>query len=110
MITHTSSSAFNFAASLTRASLYRPGDARTYRNLGAVYAFMVSFSDLPVALFLAGQGFVTFPVAIFQSLDYDFSPSMLALSTLIIVFSFVVMVVVQRSIGLTNMLHTGGAG
>ncbi|MBI3517375.1 MAG: ABC transporter permease subunit [Proteobacteria bacterium] len=77
---------------------------------GAVYAFMVSFSDLPVALFLAGQGFVTFPVAIFQSLDYDFSPSMLALSTLIIVFSFVVMVVVQRSIGLTNLLHTGGAG
>lgn len=76
---------------------------------GAIYAFMVSFSDLPVALFLAGQGFVTFPVAIFQSLDYDFSPSMLALSTLIIVFSFATMVAVQRSIGLTSLLQTGGS-
>ena len=76
---------------------------------GAIYAFMVSFSDLPVSLFLAGQGFVTFPVAIFQSLDYDFSPSLLALSTLIIAFSFASMVAVQRSIGLTTMLQTGGS-
>jgi putative spermidine/putrescine transport system permease protein len=76
---------------------------------GAIYAFMVSFSDLPVALFLSGQGFVTFPVAVFQSLDYDFSPSLLALSTLIIGFSFVSMVAVQRSIGLTTLLQTGGS-
>jgi putative spermidine/putrescine transport system permease protein len=75
---------------------------------GATYAFMVSFADLPVSLFLAGQGFVTFPVAIFQSLDYDFSPAMLALSTLIIVASFAAMIVVQRSIGLTTLLPTGG--
>lgn len=76
---------------------------------GTIYAFMVSFSDLPVSLFLAGHGFVTFPVAIFQSLDYDFSPSLLALSTLIIVFSFASMIMVQRSIGLTTLLQTGGS-
>lgn len=75
---------------------------------GAIYAFMVSFSDLPVSLFLAGQGFKTFPVEIFQAMDYDFNPSLLAVATMIIVFSLGSMVLVQRAIGLNALLRTGG--
>ena len=74
---------------------------------GATYAFLVSFSDLPVALFLASETVKTFPVVLFQAMDYDFNPSLLAVSTLIIVFSFAAMLVFQRAIGLENLLRSG---
>ncbi|MDG1004338.1 MAG: ABC transporter permease, partial [Emcibacteraceae bacterium] len=34
---------------------------------GALYAFMVSFSDVPVSIFLSAPGFVTYPVEIFYA-------------------------------------------
>ena len=55
---------------------------------GFIYAFIVSFGDVPVALFVTGGSrYVTMPVEIFQSLQFDFDPAILALSTLVVVFS-----------------------
>lgn len=76
---------------------------------GGVYAFMISFADLPVSLLLAGTNIKTFPVEIFQAMDYDFNPALLAVSTMIIIFSLVAMVLLQRAIGLNALLRTGGA-
>ncbi len=42
---------------------------------GATYAFLVSFSDLPVALFLSSADVRTFPVLLFQAMDYEFDPA-----------------------------------
>ncbi len=78
--------------------------------VGALYGFMISFSDLPVSLMLAGSGFRTFPVEMFQAMDYDFNPAMLAVSTLIIVFSLAVLILVQRLVGLNALVRTGGGG
>jgi putative spermidine/putrescine transport system permease protein len=74
---------------------------------GATYAFLVSFSDLPIALFLSSSEVRTFPVVLFQAMDYDFDPSLLAVSTIIIALSFVAMLVLQRAIGLGSLLRTG---
>jgi putative spermidine/putrescine transport system permease protein len=76
--------------------------------VGALYGFMISFSDLPVSLMLAGSGFRTFPVEMFLAMDYDFNPAMLAVSTLIIVFSLVALVMVQRLVGLNALVRTSG--
>lgn len=67
---------------------------------GALYAFIVSFGEVPVALFLAGPGATTFPVELFSSLQFDFNPSLLAVSTLILVVSLAVIVLFQRIIGI----------
>lgn len=73
---------------------------------GATYAFLVSFSDLPVSLFLSSADVRTFPVLLFQALDYEFDPSLLAVSTMIIVASFGVMLLFQRLIGLDAMIRS----
>ncbi|CAN5471710.1 ABC transporter permease [soil metagenome] len=74
---------------------------------GATYAFLVSFSDLPISLFLASEKVKTFPVVLFQSMDYDFDPSLLAVSTLIIVGSFATMLTFQKLMGMGSLLRSG---
>lgn len=74
---------------------------------GATYAFLVSFSDLPISLFLVSEQVKTYPVVLFQAMDYDFDPALLGVSTLIIVFSFLAMVVFQKWLGLDALLRSG---
>ncbi len=74
---------------------------------GIVYAFIISFGDVPVAVFLTGSNFVTLPVEIFQSLQFDFNPAILALSTLVVIFSLILILIMQRVVGLDIVLHTG---
>jgi putative spermidine/putrescine transport system permease protein len=75
---------------------------------GALYAFIVSFGDIPVSLFLASPRYTTFPVEIFHSMEFDFNPAVLAVSTLIIFFSLGVLWLVQRIVGLDVLLRAGG--
>ena len=75
---------------------------------GALYAFIVSFGDVPVSLFLASPRYTTFPVEIFHSMEFDFNPAMLALSTLIIFFSLGVLWLIQRLVSLDVLLRAGG--
>jgi putative spermidine/putrescine transport system permease protein len=77
---------------------------------GALYAFVTSFSDIPVTLFLASPQYMTLPVEIFYSLEFDFNPSMLAMSTLIVVFSLGILWLTQRVAGLDVLLRTSGRG
>lgn len=74
---------------------------------GATYAFLVSFSDLPVALFLSSSEVRTFPVLLFQAMDYEFDPALLAVATIIIAASFVAMLLFQRWVGINALLRSG---
>jgi putative spermidine/putrescine transport system permease protein len=71
---------------------------------GAFYAFIVSFGDVPIAVFLVSSNTMTLPVQIFQDMVFDFQPSMLALSTLISVVSLALIVAVQKLVGLDMVL------
>jgi putative spermidine/putrescine transport system permease protein len=75
---------------------------------GAMYSFLVSFSDVPVSLFLGATGFTTFPVEIFHAMEFDFDPSILAIATLIILFSMALLYLIQRIVGLETLLRSGG--
>lgn len=74
---------------------------------GVLYAFIISFGDVPIAVFLAGGDYVTLPVEIFQSLQFDFNPAVLALSTLAVFFSLVLILTMQKVVGLDIVLPTG---
>jgi ABC-type spermidine/putrescine transport system permease subunit II len=73
---------------------------------GASYAFMVSFGDVPVSLFLAGPDMTTFPVAIFHSMDMDFDTRVLSSSTMAMVFGLILLLLVQKLIGLDRFAHS----
>jgi putative spermidine/putrescine transport system permease protein len=74
----------------------------------ALYAFMVSFSDVPVSIFLTTPGHVTFPVELFFSMENDINPANLATATLVIASSFAAVLFVQRLTGLDTFVETAG--
>ena len=76
---------------------------------GALYAFIISFGEVPVALFLGGPGRTTFPVEMFASMQFDFSPALLAVSTAVLLISFAVLILIQRSIGFDAVVRAGSA-
>ena len=87
----------NLGATATRTfflvtlPLIRPGVVA-----GAVFAFIISFDELVVSLFLAGPGMQTLPIRIFTSLEYSSRPSVSAVSTLLILVWLVVGVPLYR--------------
>jgi putative spermidine/putrescine transport system permease protein len=71
---------------------------------GAFYAFIISFGDVPVSLFLVTPANMTLPVQIFQDMRFDFQPSILAVSTLVSIISMVLIVGLQKLTGLDMVL------
>lgn len=74
---------------------------------GALYAFIISFGEVPVALFLGGPGRTTFPVEMFAAMQFDFNPALLAVSTVMLLVSFAVLILVQRLIGFDTVVRPG---
>ena len=74
---------------------------------GALYAFIISFGEVPVALFLGGPGRTTFPVEMFAAMQFDFSPALLAVSTAILLLSFAGLIMIQRLIGFDTLIRPG---
>jgi len=67
---------------------------------GALFAFMVSFDNFPISLWLADAQHNPIPILVFQRIANVFDPSIAAISTLMIVFSMGVVIAMERVIGL----------
>ena len=74
---------------------------------GALYAFMVSFGDVPISIFLTAPGYVTYPIELFYGLENDFDPSILASASLVIFFCLIALLVMQKIVGLDTLLRSG---
>ena len=75
---------------------------------GAMFAFLVSFTDVTIALFLAPQEAITFPVWVFGSIQNDLETSLPAVSTMVFVASALIVVALQRLVGMETVLRSGG--
>ncbi|MEO8858261.1 MAG: ABC transporter permease [Burkholderiaceae bacterium] len=51
---------------------------------GALLAFVVSFDEVVIALFISGPGAITLPVKMFTEIQFNLSPAIMAVSTLIL--------------------------
>lgn len=51
---------------------------------GALLVFVVSFDEVVISLFLAGPSAITFPVKLFTELQFNLSPAIMAVSTLLL--------------------------
>ncbi|GMA27218.1 ABC transporter permease [Arenivirga flava] len=71
---------------------------------GGVIAFIVSFDEAVISLFVAESGRPTLPVQILRYVEYSADAAVAALSVVLIVFSAVVVVVVERLMGLKRTL------
>lgn len=70
----------------------------------AVFAFIISFDEVVVTLFLAGPRMTTLPVAIYTYIEYTSDPSIAAISTILVVLTVVAVLVIDRTAGFTRFL------
>lgn len=71
---------------------------------GAVLSFILSFDDVSVSLFLSSAQTTTLPIAIMSYMQYNFDPSIAAVSSMLIVATLAVALVVERLFGLKKIL------
>ncbi len=74
---------------------------------GVLYAFLISFTDVTLSIFLSGPGVVPFPVWVVNALSVDMTPSLPAISALVLMGSLIVVYLLQRLLGVETM--TGGS-
>ena len=66
-----------------------------------ILAFITSLNNVPVSLFLTGPGISTLPIQMLSYVEYFFDPTIAAVSVLLMVMTIGVMVVVERTLGLS---------
>lgn len=70
-----------------------------------IFAFIVSFGDVYIALFLSGPGITTLPVEIFSFVQWESSPVIAAITTVQIVLIIVFGLVVEKLVGLRTAMR-----
>ena len=71
---------------------------------GAIFAFITSFDELVVSLFLTGPRLSTLPVQIYNYIEFASDPTIAAISVLLIVFTTGVVLLVERVVGFTRFV------
>lgn len=68
----------------------------------AALSFLVSFDEAVISLFLTGPRITTLPVAMYQHVETQADPLVAAISVLLIVLTLAVVMIVDRTAGLTK--------
>jgi len=71
---------------------------------GGVFALIVSFDDVGISIFLAGANYTTLPVELFAFASYNLTPMVASVSVVMIVFSALSVVLIERLFGVQRML------
>jgi len=72
---------------------------------GALYAFVVSFGDVPASMFVVSEQTMTLPVRLFYAVEFDYTPALLALCSVVVVLSLALIFGMQRVLGLDLVLR-----
>lgn len=70
---------------------------------GAIFAFIVSFSDVYLALFISGPDTITLPLRIFNFMEWEQTPLVAAVSAVQVVLILGIMVVAEKAVGLSTL-------
>lgn len=69
-----------------------------------IFVFITSFDQVTVSIFLAGPGLTPLPVRIYNYIDLAVDPMVAAVSTLLILFAFALIALLQKLLGLNQAL------
>ena len=72
---------------------------------GAFLAFMASFDNVPVSLFLADERNEVLPIHLWQQIDTNLDVRTAAASGLIVIFTLVLMLIAERFAGFTRQMR-----
>ena len=63
-------------------------------------AFINSFNNVPVSMFLTGPGVSTLPITMMNYVEYNYDPTVSALSVILMVITIGVMFIAEKTLGL----------
>jgi len=72
----------------------------------AFFAFNISFDEAVLSLFLRKPGLTTLPVQIYGQLEFSPDPSVAAVSSIMIALTIVLIVIIDRMLGLSRFAST----
>ena len=74
---------------------------------GVIAAFMLafinSFNNVPVSIFLTGPGVSTLPISMMSYVEYTYDPTVSALSLILMIITILIMFIVEKTLGIKNM-------
>lgn len=68
---------------------------------GFILAFINSFNNVPMSIFLIGPGVSTLPIQMMSYVEYYFDPTVAALSVILMMMTAVLMFIVEKTLGLS---------
>ncbi|GHH99650.1 ABC transporter permease [Neobacillus kokaensis] len=66
-------------------------------------AFINSFNNIPVSQFLSGPGVTMLPTNLMNYIEYNYDPSVSALSVVLMLGTIVLMFIIEKTLGLTSI-------
>ena len=72
---------------------------------GAVFSAIMSFDEFTVSLFLVGPGVMTLPLEIYYYTEFSMDPTVAAISTMLLGVTALIVVLIERSIGLRKQFR-----
>lgn len=66
-----------------------------------ILAFINSFNNVPISVFLTGPGISTLPIQMMSYVEYYFDPTVAALSVILMAMTAVLMFLVEKTLGLS---------
>ncbi|OWZ83175.1 ABC transporter permease [Natranaerobius trueperi] len=67
-----------------------------------ILAFINSFNNVPVSVFLTGPGISTLPIQMLSYVEYYFDPTISALSVVLMIITVIIMFAIEKTLGLTH--------
>lgn len=77
-----------------------PGSVLGENQQSLIIVFVLSWNNYTVSIFLAGRHWITLPLQLRAYLQYEYEPFVAAMSTILILTSIVLLVIVDRTVGL----------
>ena len=66
-------------------------------------AFINSFNNIPVSMFLSGPGVSTFPATLMNYIEYNYDPTVSAVSVILMAVTVLLMVIVDKTLGVAAL-------
>ncbi|WP_124057889.1 ABC transporter permease [Vaginisenegalia massiliensis] len=67
-------------------------------------AFINSFNNIPVSMFLTGPGVSTLPISILNYMEFNYNPAVSAISTLLMLLTLGLMYAIDKTLGLSSIV------
>ena len=71
-------------------------------------AFINSFNNIPVSMFLSGPGVSTFPSTLMNYIEYNYDPLFQLFPCFFMAATVIIMVIVDRTLGIAALAKLGG--